>query len=103
MEEEKKKLPKKRWFGRGIYGSKDVPIRILDGGIWSEADQEKMREGTAAGADSLEVTFGENYGVLPVPVKEGAVFGGWRYSGQNITEDTKVTVNGEHVLTAQWK
>ena len=31
MEEEKKKLPKKRWFGRGIYGSKDVPIRILDG------------------------------------------------------------------------
>ena len=27
----KKKLPKKRWFGRGIYGSKDVPIRILDG------------------------------------------------------------------------
>jgi len=26
MEEEKKKL-----FGRGIYGSKDVPIRILDG------------------------------------------------------------------------
>ena len=171
MEEEKKELPKKRWFGRGIYGSKDVPIRILDGliaflivltvaltavfainggyvvsfdtdggeviesqklrhgsfvsedvtltarwtpakvtvrfdldgGIWSEADQEKMRAGTAAGADSLEVTFGENYGVLPVPVKEGAVFDGWRYSGQNITEDTKVTVNGEHVLTAQWK
>lgn len=31
MEEEKKELPKKRWFGRGIYGSKDVPIRILDG------------------------------------------------------------------------
>ena len=27
----KKKLPKKRWFGREIYGSKDVPIRILDG------------------------------------------------------------------------
>ena len=21
---------KKRWFGRGIYASKDVPIRILD-------------------------------------------------------------------------
>ena len=81
-----------------------VTVRFdLDGGIWSEADQEKMRAGTDAGADSLEVTFGENYGVLPVPVKEGAVFDGWRYSGQNITEDTKVTVNGEHVLTAQWK
>lgn len=24
---------KKRWFGRGIYGSKDVPIRLLDGFI----------------------------------------------------------------------
>ena len=23
----------KKWFGRGIYGSKDVPIRILDGFI----------------------------------------------------------------------
>jgi hypothetical protein len=23
--------PKGKWFGRGIYGSKDVPIRILDG------------------------------------------------------------------------
>lgn len=23
--------PKGKWFGRGIYGSKDVPIRVLDG------------------------------------------------------------------------
>ena len=23
--------PRGKWFGRGIYGSKDVPIRILDG------------------------------------------------------------------------
>ena len=62
-----------------------------------------MSAGTDAGADSMEVTFGEPYGILPVPVKEGAVFDGWMYSGQTITEDTKVTVNGEHVLTAQWK
>ena len=25
---------KKKWFGRGVYGSKDVPIRILDGFIF---------------------------------------------------------------------
>ena len=24
---------KKKWFGRGIYGSKDVPIRVLDTAI----------------------------------------------------------------------
>ncbi len=36
--EEKKEINKetnnisgKRWFGRGVYGSKDVPIRVLDG------------------------------------------------------------------------
>ena len=28
---EKAIRPKGKWFGRGIYGSKDVPIRILDG------------------------------------------------------------------------
>lgn len=27
---EENPMIKKRWFGRGIYGSKDVPIRVLD-------------------------------------------------------------------------
>ena len=30
---EENPMVKKRWFGRGIYGSKDVPIRLLDGFI----------------------------------------------------------------------
>ena len=30
---EENPMIKKRWFGRGIYGSKDVPIRLLDGFI----------------------------------------------------------------------
>lgn len=184
----------KRWFGRGIYGSKDVPIRLLDGFIaavivaivvmivffavnggfyvtfdtdgGSPVDSQKLRHGslvtepetpikpgytfegwylesneaaswnfdvdkiggdlglvakwkpaqiavkfdlnggTVDGAEQTEpltVTFGEFYGELPVPVKEGAEFAGWRYSGSEITADTQVTMTGEHVLTAEWK
>ena len=182
--------PKGKWFGRGIYGSKDVPIRILDGLIGvlivvivgmiiffavrggfnivydtdggSEVSARKVRYGefltepetpykpgytfdgwytekegetvlwyfqsekvtgdmtlTAHwvpaqftvkfdyGADgstveSKQVTFGETYGELPTPVKEGSTFGGWEYSGQIITADTVVQMTGEHVLTATW-
>lgn len=186
--------PKGKWFGRGIYGSKDVPIRILDGLIGAmivvivgmivffavrggfniiydtdggnEVAAQKVRYGefltepetpykpgytfdgwytekegetvlwyfqsekvtgdmtlTAhwvpaqitvkfdydGGTDidgsvteSKQVTFGENYGELPTPVKEGSTFAGWQYSGQTITADTVVQMTGEHVLTAIW-
>ncbi len=52
---------------------------------------------------SQEVIYGEEYGSLPVPTKENAVFDGWVYSGSIIAEDTLVTMTGEHVLTAIWK
>lgn len=186
---------KKRWFGRGIYGSKDVPIRVLDacigvmiaaaliltfvgainggfsitfdtgvddltvasqkirhGGtitepeapvrpgyvltgwsttpepevhlwnfqhsqvegdmklyaVWEPASFEvkfDLGGGTVDGSSEVQpvtVTYGEAYGELPVPEKEGAEFGGWVYSGQTITADTTVTMTGEHVLTAVW-
>lgn len=188
-------MVKKRWFGRGIYGSKDVPIRVLDaciglmilaalvltlwgathsgfaiqfdtgvgdltvetqkvqhGGtvaepeaplrpgydlvgwsttpepevhLWSFADATVQGDMTlyavweaasfpvkfdlaggtvngAAEAEAITVTYGQPYGELPVPEKEGAVFAGWVYSGQTITADTTVTMTGEHVLTAVW-
>ncbi|MDO4331630.1 MAG: InlB B-repeat-containing protein [Eubacteriales bacterium] len=186
-------MVKKRWFGRGIYGSKDVPIRLLDGFIGivivaivamtayfavnggfyvtfdsrggSEVESQKLRHGSLVSepetpvrpgytfegwylesneeagwnfaVDKIEgdltlvakwapaqimvkfdrnggifddgeqpdfkmVTFGETYGELPVPYKEGSEFLGWYYSGSEITENTQVTMNGEHVLTAEW-
>lgn len=191
---EENPMIKKRWFGRGIYGSKDVPIRLLDGfiavvvvvivgmivfftvtggfyvsfetGGGSEVAQQKLRHGelvaepeepmrpgydfggwSAGGEEPLlwdfeadkvqgdmtltavwtpakipvrfdpdggtvngsetvetaEVVFGESYGELPVPEKDGAEFEGWYYSGERITADTVVTMTGEHVLTAVWK
>lgn len=184
---------KKKWFGRGIYGSKDVPIRLLDGFIaflilaivvltvlfaWNggyqisfdtgggnEIPSQKLRHGsfveeppepikagyefagwyygvdlehkwdfavTKVGGEATlvakwipakvtvkfdlaggnwadgepgeyTVIYGETYGKLPEPVRPGYLFDGWIYSGQKIMDDTQVTVNGEHVLTASWK
>ena len=48
------------------------------------------------------MTYGEAYGELPVPEKEGFLFDGWVYSGAVIKADTTVTMTGEHVLTARW-
>lgn len=56
-----------------------------------------------AGEESVQVTYQEKYGELPVPVKEGKTFDGWEYSGQKITGESTVTMPGEHVLTAMWK
>lgn len=205
MEEEKKESKaleeqtsseepvKKKLFGRGIYGSKDVPIRILDGliagmillavvltvifsinggyrvtfdtqgggeipyqklrygklvekpenplkpgyefvcwkreeaeGEWSfDHDQVKgdmtltaqwkpasvlvkfdLDGGMADGkteAEPVFVTYGETYGALPEPEKLGASFKGWIYSGQMIEADTRVTMTGEHILTAVYE
>lgn len=186
---------KKRWFGRGIYGSKDVPIRVLDaciaimvvlaivltvyhsltGGFvvefngngaeiavenqsirygnpigepetprrpgydfvcWSadgvaehpwdfEADtvtgdmklfavwqpaqitvKFDLAGGTVNGSGAaapITVTYGETYGTLPTPQKDGARFAGWQYSGQVITAESEVASTGEHVLTALWQ
>lgn len=50
----------------------------------------------------MQILFGEAYGALPVPVKEGYQFDGWIYSGNIISSDTLVGTSGEHVLTARW-
>lgn len=185
----------KKWFGRGVYGSKDVPIRILDGFIvgavavavflvfWfathggyivtfdtdggSQIEEQTLKHGELVKkpdtpvkpgyefqkwvtsqdeslakewffevdqlqndmtlyavwtpaqvtvkfdldggnvdgktqVDDKTVTYGEPYGELPVPEKEGCQFDGWVYSGEIINTDTVVTMTGEHVLTARW-
>lgn len=64
----------------------------LDGGIFPEGDDVMEKQ----------VVFGEIYGELPVPEKEGYVFDGWVYSQQIISEDTVVFMTGEHILMARW-
>lgn len=52
--------------------------------------------------NSIIVTFDKPYGKLPIPTKEGYEFAGWVYNNENISMDTVVFMNGEHVLKAQW-
>lgn len=73
------------------------PIQITvkfdtDGGKFAQEDMEYEKQ----------VMFGEVYGELPIPEKEGYVFDGWIYSQQVIESDTVVFMTGEHVLTARW-
>ena len=64
-----------------------------------DVDGGSFPEGTAY---EKQVTYGEAYGDLPTPVKEGFLFDGWVYSGQMIDESTAVQMTGEHLLTARW-
>lgn len=59
--------------------------------------------GTVSPADK-KVYFGEAYGTLPVPVREGCTFDGWHTSdGMLVTETTKFQGDGDIVLKAYWK
>ena len=76
-----------------VWKPAEIVVKFdLDGGQFMQdnAEVEKM------------VIFGEVYGELPIPVKEGYRFDGWVYSQQMISEDTVVFVSGEHILQAKW-
>ncbi len=64
-----------------------------------DADGGRMPDGM----ESIQVTYQEAYGELPVPRKEGCQFAGWMYSGGEITSASIVMMPGEHVLTALWE
>lgn len=56
--------------------------------------------------ESKEVWYGENYGELPIPEREHYSFLGWyteTSGGEQITDNTVVSVVGSQILYAQWK
>ena len=51
-----------------------------------------------------DVTYGEAYGELPVPTRDGYDFAGWfDNKGSNVTADTIYAVDGNTTLTAKWE
>lgn len=61
--------------------------------------------GGVVDVDSINVIFGDEYAVLPIPVLEGKYFAGWfteREGGQLITNETVVNMASDHVLYAYW-
>ena len=62
--------------------------------------------GGSAGADSITVYFGDNYGELPTATKGGYEFEGWFTDpdeGTRITSQSMVTTSSSHILYAHWR
>ena len=62
-----------------------------------------LEPGNGRSAFQRTVTFGEIYGQLPTPDREGFLFVGWMLDGSLITEVTPVTATQNHKLYAQWE
>ena len=59
--------------------------------------------GSTEPSTTKEVTYGEKYGELPTPTKEGYEFDGWyKEDGTKVTEDDIVDVTKETKLIAGW-
>ena len=114
MEEEKKKL-----FGRGIYGSKDVPIRILDGlivgmillavvltVIFSINGGYRVTFDTRGGGEIpyQKLRYGKLVEKPEEPQKPGYEFVCWkREEAEGEWSFEHDQVKGDMTLTAQWK
>ena len=112
--------PKGKWFGRGIYGSKDVPIRILDGLIgvlivvivgmiifFAVRGGFNIVYDTDGGSEvaARKVRYGEFLTEPETPYKPGYTFDGWYTEKEGETvlwyfQSEKVT--GDMTLTAHW-
>jgi len=57
-----------------------------------------------AAPDGISVTFGSEYGILPLVSRTGYVFGGWMTgeSGTPISGSTVVKTPSDHILYAEW-
>ncbi len=110
---------KPRWFGRGIYGSKDVPIRILDGVIagmivlaivltivFSVNGGYVVAFDTSGGSEvpSQKLRYGSYAEDPGIPLRVGYEFEGWYY-GVDLQNPWYFPVNKvteDVTLTARW-
>ncbi|MGN0974442.1 MAG: InlB B-repeat-containing protein [Gemmiger sp.] len=112
---------KKRWFGRGIYGSKDVPIRVLDaciavmiavtvlltvyhsvnGGFAVEFDGN----GADTAVETQSIRYGSTVAEPDTPVRPGYDFVCWSTDGAaaNPWDFGADTVTGDMKLFAVWQ
>ncbi|MDD4851097.1 MAG: InlB B-repeat-containing protein [Gemmiger sp.] len=111
---------KKRWFGRGIYGSKDVPIRALDTcivlmivaaivltvfnanlGGFTITFNTAMRDVTVA---AQKVKHGEQIAQPETPLRPGYTLVGWAPAEDSTTPwEFSTPVQGDMTLYALWQ
>lgn len=62
--------------------------------------------GGVVNPQSMTVFYGATYGTLPVPVRQGYTFIGWRIgegiTSEEVTSETQVSTFGDQVLYAEW-
>lgn len=51
----------------------------------------------------IKVKYGEKYGILPTPTKDGHDFKGWYYDQKKIDDETTLEVDYNHELIAHWE
>lgn len=60
---------------------------------------------TSTKPETRTVTYGQTYGTLPEPIREGYTFAGWytaKTGGSKVTSTTKATTQKNHTLYAHW-
>ncbi len=58
--------------------------------------------GGSVSPTSKDVVYGQAYGTLPTPVRDGYTFNGWIYNGAEVKADSIVQAPNDHTLTAWW-
>ncbi len=109
---------RKRLFGRGIYGSKDVPIRLLDGliaflliaivgmiGYFAFHGGYTVTFDSQGGTEvkSQKLKYGDTVAEPEEPVRQGYEFAGW-YTESGALEwyFPEASVEGDITLYAHW-
>lgn len=60
------------------------------------------RGGTVS-QNQFTVTYGEFYGELPVPTREGYHFVGWQLGSRAVSDKLRVSTAGDHTIVAVWQ
>ncbi|MBR6770964.1 MAG: InlB B-repeat-containing protein [Lachnospiraceae bacterium] len=109
-----------RIFGRGIYGSKDVPIRLLDGFIagciliivsmiiyFAIHGGYTVSFDTRGGNEipSQKLRYGKLVEEPEEPIRQGYEFAGWYYEndGEKLWNFAAGQVGGDMTLLARWE
>ena len=86
-----------------------IPVRDVDfTAVWEPVIYTvsfNANGGLITEPTELEVTYGEQYGNLPTPTRDGYEFAGWftaETGGEKVTEDNIVNIAEDHTLYAKW-
>ena len=119
-EQQEQGKPKGKWFGRGIYGSKDVPIRVLDGLICTlvitvlcmivyftinGGFTVSFDTGGGSEVETQKLRHGEFVQEPEIPYKPGYEFAGWYASDGDMEflwDFSSRQVTGDVKLQAHW-